>query len=118
MSTEETVKQLRAQVTDFTATLDVPPFVHEINDLVNKQMYARAAVEEQEAIALIADMWAIVKALAETDPYMHNDNNGKMECLFCMDSYGWGKDESHAQRHGAECIALRAEKLVEQRHGQ
>ncbi len=57
-------------------------------------------------------LWEIVKVLAEDDPYTYNDNNGKMECVFCYDSWGWASNEKHTKDHEPDCLITKARALV------
>lgn len=60
-------KQLRLEVTEFAKGLDLPPVVHEINELINQMAWDKAAEHEKQAMLLISQMWKVVQLAAKGD---------------------------------------------------
>lgn len=64
--------------------------------------------EQQEVLLSIA---RDVVALGD-EVYIYNDNNGRAECLFCNDSYGFAPNEERHANHDADCTYLKACNLL------
>lgn len=105
------ITELRQSVTEFAETLELPPFVHKLNELLNQRAWEQAAIEEKLATQKIADMWAIVQKVATTEsarkePY----SDDSWECPFCD---GLSKPFSQDVAHEMDCIVMKARKMVE-----
>ena len=59
-------QMMRQRVVGFTATLDcTPAFAREIQALIEQRAWTEAAEKEIEALKFIAEMWQVIKAVAE-----------------------------------------------------
>jgi|SRR5581483_7987679 len=101
----------RQSVTAFAKTLDLPSFVHELNELLNQRAWEQAAEKEKIAMQKIADMWMIVQAVAtEKSTYWH-DNLACQECPFCHGREDFRQEDG--VRHEQDCIVTKARELVQ-----
>jgi hypothetical protein len=78
---DERTYQVRRELTEFAGTLDVPPFVQKINELVNNHLWKQAAAREKQAMIFIGDLWEVVQKVAATDTTYPNDTVIKARAL-------------------------------------
>lgn len=104
------IQKFRDQISTVANTLDLPPFVEKVNELVSQQAWEQAAIEEKLAAQKIADMWKVVQTVATQPSTYYDDNLGWYECPFC--NGGDDRNQTDEIKHEANCIVIKARNLV------
>lgn len=103
----------RISIAEFAKSIEAPPFASKIHELIEKNSWEQAKIEEKIAVQKIAGMWEIVKKVATTYSTYYDEGIGLYDCPFCngSDDRSYGTDHI---KHEDDCIVLKARRLVQE----